>query len=70
SVGGLFDYDYQYVFEERIKREIVFYYVDKINEKFGEETVIPAILLNTQKIRKSHSFYLYKIKESKTKTQE
>ncbi|MFN4227712.1 MAG: DNA polymerase IV [Candidatus Ratteibacteria bacterium] len=62
SVGGLFNSDYQYVFEERKKREVVFYYIDRINEKFGEGTVIPAILLNTEKMRKSHSFYLYTIK--------
>ncbi|HOK56719.1 MAG TPA: DNA polymerase IV [bacterium] len=65
SVGGLFNPECQYVFEEKIKREMVFYYVDRINEKFGENTLIPAILLNTSKIRKTHSFYLWTLKEQK-----
>jgi len=63
SVGGLFSHDYNYVFKDKIKREMVFYYVDRINEKFGENTIIPAILLNSSKIKKTHSFYIWTIKK-------
>ncbi|MGB9677302.1 MAG: DNA polymerase thumb domain-containing protein, partial [Candidatus Ratteibacteria bacterium] len=62
SIGGLFSPLHQYVFQEKIKREIVFHNIDRINEKYGEDTVIPAILLDNQKIKKTHSFYLWKIK--------
>jgi len=62
SVGDLFYSDYQYILKEKIKRELLFYHVDKINEKFGENTVIPAILLNTHTIKKTHSFYFWKFK--------
>lgn len=62
SVGGLFSPRYQYVFDRKINREFILYYIDKINEKFGENSVIPAILLDSLSIKKTHSFYFYLLK--------
>lgn len=64
SVGDLFFTSYQYIIKEKVKRELLFYQIDRINEKFGENTVIPAILLNTNKIKKTHSFYLWRFKQN------
>lgn len=62
SVGGLFYPSYQYLLNEKIKRENLFYKIDRINEKFGENKIIPAILLKREKIKKTHSFYFWKFK--------
>ena len=66
SVGDLFDFDYQYIFKEKIKREKLFYHIDKINEKFGERTVFPAILMDVSEAKKTHSFYFWKFKNGLT----
>ncbi|MGC8976696.1 MAG: DNA polymerase IV [Candidatus Ratteibacteria bacterium] len=62
-VGGLFECDYQYVFNEKVKRELVFEKIDKINDKFGKNIVIPAILLDAPKIKKTHSFFLWSLRK-------
>ncbi len=66
SVGDLFDFDYQYIFKEKVKREKLFFHIDKINEKFGEKTILPAILIDVPEIKKTHSFYFWKFKNRLT----
>ncbi|MCS7180467.1 MAG: DNA polymerase IV [bacterium] len=67
SVGGLFYSSYPYIFNELIKRELLLDTMDRINEKFGENTIFPAILLNKQINRKTHSFYFWLFKNQKNK---
>jgi DNA polymerase IV len=47
TIGGLFHPDYSYLFPE--KREIISFVADEINERFGNNTIIPADLLTVKK---------------------
>lgn len=63
SIGDLFDFNYEYLFEKMGNKEILFHRIDNINYRFGENSVIPAILLLEKEveIKKVHSFILWKV---------
>ena len=60
SVGEIFEFNYDYLFEGEKERELLFHKIDAINARFGERSVFPAILLLGRKIevKKTHSLGL------------
>ncbi|HOV22037.1 MAG TPA: DNA polymerase IV [Candidatus Ratteibacteria bacterium] len=65
TVGEIFDFNYDYLFKRENRREYLFHKIDDINNKFGEKTIFPAVLLleKNLEVEKTHSFVMWKFQK-------